>query len=43
MNRYLSISAGGAMGDGVTDDSTAIQNVINANVNSKVVYFPAGM
>lgn len=30
------------MGNGVTDDSDAIQAVITANVNSKVVYFPAG-
>ncbi|XP_021952735.1 probable glucan endo-1,3-beta-glucosidase ARB_02077 [Folsomia candida] len=42
VNDFASVKAGGAMGDGVTDDSTAIQNVINANVNSKVVYFPAG-
>jgi polygalacturonase len=30
------------VGDGVTDDADAIQAVINANVNGKVVYFPSG-
>jgi len=39
---FASVKAAGARGDGVTDDSDAIQSVINANVNGKVVYFPAG-
>lgn len=33
----------GAAGDGVTDDTTAIQNAINAvTTNGGIVYFPAG-
>jgi glucan 1,3-beta-glucosidase len=39
---FVSVKANGARGDGVTDDSDAIQAVINANVNGKVVYIPAG-
>lgn len=40
---YLFNIAGGARGDGATDDSQAVQSVINSNVNNgKVVYFPAG-
>ncbi|OXA60273.1 probable glucan endo-1,3-beta-glucosidase ARB_02077 [Folsomia candida] len=41
-DEFASVKAGGAQGDGNTDDSDAIQAVINANVNGKVVYFPAG-
>lgn len=33
----------GATGNGVSDDSDAVQATINANVNSgRIVYFPAG-
>lgn len=40
MDKHL---AGGARGDGVSDDSDAVQAVINANVNNgRIVYFPAG-
>jgi hypothetical protein len=40
---FASVKAGGARGDGVTDDSVAVQNVINANINNgRIVYFPAG-
>ncbi|ODM95629.1 Glucan 1,3-beta-glucosidase [Orchesella cincta] len=42
VNDFASVKAGGARGDGRTDDSDAIQNVINQNVNGKVVYFPSG-
>lgn len=42
LTRVYYFLAGGALGDGSTDDSDAIQAVINANVNGKVVYFPAG-
>lgn len=35
--------AGGAQGNGITDDSDAVQAVINANAkNGKVVHFPSG-
>jgi glucan 1,3-beta-glucosidase len=39
---FISVTANGARGDGVTDDSDAIQAVINTARNSKIVYFPAG-
>ncbi|KAI3321311.1 glycoside hydrolase family 55 protein [Xylariaceae sp. AK1471] len=40
---FSSVRAGGAMGDGHTDDTAALQNVITAAVASgKVVYFDAG-
>jgi len=39
---FASVKDGGATGNGNTDDSDAVQAVINANVNGKVVYFPAG-
>ena len=32
----------GAVGDGVTDDTTAIQNAINASTNTQALYVPAG-
>lgn len=36
-------TGGGAVGDGITDDSDAVQAVIDANVNNgRVVYFPSG-
>lgn len=40
----VSVKTYGAVGDGVTDDATAIQNAINASGNSGggIVYFPAG-
>jgi glucan 1,3-beta-glucosidase len=41
---FSSVRAGGAKGDGVTDDSTAIQNVINSATSAgKIVYFDAGI
>ena len=33
----------GAVGDGVTDDTTAVQNFINACLNGKVGYIPEGV
>lgn len=36
---FVNVKAFGAVGDGVTDDTAAIQNAINAG---KVVYFPEG-
>lgn len=36
-------TGGGALGDGITDDSDAVQAVIDANVNNdRIVYFPSG-
>jgi glucan 1,3-beta-glucosidase len=40
---FSSVRSGGAVGDGVTDDTTAIQNVINAALTSgNVVFFDCG-
>ncbi|KAJ6645755.1 Glucan 1,3-beta-glucosidase [Pseudolycoriella hygida] len=40
---FVSVKAHGAQGNGIADDSNAVQAVINANVNNgKVVYFPSG-
>ena len=38
---YISVMDFGAVGDGVTDDTVAIQAAVNAAVNSEL-YFPAG-
>jgi hypothetical protein len=37
---YVSVKAYGAKGDGVSDDSVAVQNAMNANLN---IWFPAGV
>lgn len=37
----ISVKAYGAVGNGITDDTTAIQNALNANVGNTVL-FPAG-
>lgn len=43
LRETVSVKDFGAVGDGVADDTTAIQNAINAVVTtSGVVYFPAG-
>lgn len=39
----IDMQVAGAVGDGVTDDSAAIQAAINANPDGTVFYFPAGV
>jgi hypothetical protein len=40
---YISVKDFGAVGDGVTNDTTAIQNAVNFGItNGNAVYFPAG-
>lgn len=40
---FDSVKSRGATGNGVSDDSDAVQATINANVNTgRIVYFPAG-
>lgn len=41
LRQTLSVKDFGATGDGVTDDTTAIQNALNAGIG-RSVYFPAG-
>jgi len=51
LEQYVSVKDFGAVGDGVTDDTTAIQNAVNAAQNSVLkrlyggfsVYFPSGV
>ncbi|KAL2814357.1 pectate lyase superfamily protein-domain-containing protein [Aspergillus cavernicola] len=41
---FLSVRAGGAKGDGQTDDTAVLQEIINdAAASNKIVYFDAGM
>lgn len=39
---YFNVHDYGAVGDGFTDDSTAIQTCINASVKDSIIYFPPG-
>jgi len=40
----ISVKTFGAKGDGVTDDTTSIQNAVNyAQLNKKSIYFPSGI
>ena len=41
-NPWIDVKAYGAKGDGVTNDTTAVQNAINAAGNGDSVFFPAG-
>ncbi|KAG8880657.1 hypothetical protein FRB97_000611 [Tulasnella sp. 331] len=41
-SQFASVKAAGAVGDGVTDDTAAIQAFINANWGCKVLFFDAG-
>ena len=42
MSQYLKDMSPQANLDGVTDDTTAIQNFINANWGCKILFFDAG-
>ena len=40
--QYISVKDFGAVGDGVTDDTVAIQAAVNATPKGTTIYFPAG-
>lgn len=42
LQETVSVKDFGAVGDGTTDDTTAIQNAITAIGNTKTIFFPAG-
>ncbi|CAO3660642.1 unnamed protein product [Umbelopsis ramanniana] len=42
VSSFVSVKAYSAKGDGTTDDTAAIQNVLNMFAGCKIIYFPAG-
>ncbi|KAG2176475.1 hypothetical protein INT43_005715 [Umbelopsis isabellina] len=42
VSSFVSVKGFGAKGDGSTDDTAAIQSVLNAYAGCKIIYFPAG-
>ena len=40
---FVSVKSQGAVGDGRTDDTAAIQNALNNYAGCKIIYFPAGV
>ena len=42
-DKFISVKSAGAKGDGVSDDTDIIQNVINTYANDKIIFFDAGV
>ncbi|RVX69613.1 hypothetical protein B0A52_06677 [Exophiala mesophila] len=42
VSSFVSVKSAGAVGDGITDDTTAIQNILNSATPDQIVYFDHG-
>ena len=42
INKFVTVKSLGAKGDGVTDDTATIQNIIDAYAATKIIFFDAG-